>query len=125
LAALWRRPAIAHDLAVAALWLGTADRDQLEAVGTGVEGADDLGGNAHDVPLAQLDRLVVELDATGAGNDDVGLLLDLVNVAVGGDDVGVEALVRDAELGRSEMLAGEADLALGGETGRSDRLATQ
>ena len=46
--------------AVAALGLGAADGDDVEPVGTGLERAHDLGRDAHDVPLAQLEDLVVE-----------------------------------------------------------------
>ena len=40
-----------------------------------------VGATRSDVPLAQLDDLVVELDAAGAGDHDVGLLLRDVAVA--------------------------------------------
>src|SRR5208282_1367242 len=42
----------AHD-AVAVLGLGPADRDDVQPVGTCLEGANDLGRHAHDIPLAE------------------------------------------------------------------------
>lgn len=43
--------------------------------GPGHEVADDFGGDADYVPLAQLDDLVLELDPAGTADGDVGLLL--------------------------------------------------
>jgi hypothetical protein len=40
-----------------------------------------VGRHADDVPLADVDDLVVELDASAAGDDDVELFLRLVLVA--------------------------------------------
>ena len=44
-----------------AFWgLGAADGDDVQAVGPGLEGADDLGSDPHDVPLVKVLDLVVE-----------------------------------------------------------------
>src|SRR4051794_9103321 len=62
--AIGLRPAIGHELAVTTLGLGAADGDHLQPVGPRLESTYDVGSNAHDVPLAQLDRLVVEPDSS-------------------------------------------------------------
>src|SRR5205085_12194752 len=53
-----RPGAVCHD-AVAAFWLGTADRDDLEPVGTGLKRADDLGGDTDYIPATDIPNLVV------------------------------------------------------------------
>src|SRR3954453_16449690 len=60
--AIGLRPAIRHQLAVAALGLAATDGDDLQPIGAALESAHYVRGDAHDVPLAQLERLVVELD---------------------------------------------------------------
>src|SRR3954447_26649197 len=77
-------PAIRDELAVAALGLRAADGDHLQPVGTGLESAHDVGSDAHDVPPAQLDRLVFELDPSRAADHHIGLLLHLMAVPTGG-----------------------------------------
>src|SRR3954453_4458940 len=101
-------PAIGHQLTVAALGLGAADGDDLEAIGTGLESAHDVRSDAHDVPLAQLDRLVVELDPARAADHDVGLLLLAVAVPTGGPAARRVAEVADPKLRGVEELAREA-----------------
>src|SRR5439155_1258692 len=96
--------------AVAALGPIGADRDHLEAVGARLERADDLRREADDVPPAQLDDLVVELDPAGAVDDDVHLLLLAVVVPHRRADAGPVAEVADAEMLRIDVLAGEPRL---------------
>src|SRR5436305_7204876 len=102
------RPAIRHQLAIAALGLGAADGDDLEPIGTSLESAHDVRSDAHDVPLAQLDRLIVELDPPRAADHDVGLLLHLVAVPTGDATFRRVAEVADSQLLGIEELAREA-----------------
>jgi hypothetical protein len=93
--------------AVAALGLGTADRDHLEPVRAGFEATDDRRRDANDVPRPELAHLVVEADAAAARHDDVRLLLLAVGVGERGADVGLEGPQGDAEVARLEVLAAE------------------
>lgn len=52
-----------------------ANADEVEPVRPGFERADHGRSDAQDVPCRELDDLVVEPGTTGAGDDDVGLLL--------------------------------------------------
>src|SRR4051794_22117960 len=106
--AIGLRPAIGHQLTVAALGLGAADGDHLQPVGTGLESAHDMRRDAHDVPLAQLDRLVVEPDPSRTAEHHIGLLLHPVAVPAGGTAAGGVAEVADSELLGIEKLAREA-----------------
>src|SRR3954463_1574529 len=96
--------------AVATLGLGSADCDELQAIGTGLECADGLRRDAHHIPLAELDDLAVNEHPPVAGNDDVSLLLLAVLVAVLAAEVRRIAEVADAEVPRAEVLAAEATL---------------
>src|SRR5256885_1989230 len=82
--AIGPRPAIGHQLTVTALGLGAADGDHLQPIGTCLEATHHVRSDAHDVPLAQLDRLVVELDPPRTADHHIGLLLHPVAVPPGG-----------------------------------------
>ena len=68
-------PKVGDPLGIAAFGLAAADADEVEPVRPGLERADDGGSDAEHVPGRELDELMVELGATRAGDDDVGLLL--------------------------------------------------
>jgi hypothetical protein len=106
------RPAVGDQLAVAVLGPGAADGEHLEPVRTGLEAADDARRDADQVPPGKLQDLVVEPDPAGPAEDQVGLFLDLVPVAVLGAEAGRVAKVTDAELLGAEQAAGEPALDL-------------
>ena len=72
--------------------------------------AHDPGADADDVPLPDVADLVVEPDAAGADDDDVGLLLLAVAVADGVAQVGRVLPVADPDVARAEGVAAEAPL---------------
>ena len=86
---------------------GRCRRDQLEPVRPGLERAHDVRGDADDVPRAEVDDLVVELDPARAADDDVGLLLLAVAMAERRAEAGAVAEVADAEVLGVDVLAGE------------------
>src|SRR4029079_152638 len=88
-------------LAVPALGLRAADGHDVHPVRPGGERAHDLGIDAHEVPLAQLDHLAVEQDLPGAGDHQVGLLLLAVAVAALRAEAGRIAPVADADVARA------------------------
>src|SRR4051794_2290672 len=90
-------PEVGHADAVPALGAVVADRDQLQALGTAFERADDRRRDAHDVPLLELVDLVIELDTAGAADDDVDLFLLAVAVAARRAVVRAVAEVADAD----------------------------
>ena len=90
--------------------LAPADAEQVEPVRAGLERADDRGRDAQHVPGLELDDLVVELRATGARDDDVGLLLLAVAVAERHARARVVGEAADAELGRAQRAARELPL---------------
>src|SRR5437868_14954547 len=73
-------PGWVYEDAVAAVWPIGADGNQFEAVLPGFERPHCRGVDANNIPGAQLADLVVEPDAAGATDDDVGLLLFAVAV---------------------------------------------
>src|ERR1019366_7911383 len=91
-------------------WLGAADSDDLQSVGACLEGAHDLRCNAHDVPLAKLEDLVIQENPTRSGDDDVGLFLLAVAVGHRAAHVGLVAEVPYAEVTRLQVLAAEPTL---------------
>src|SRR5438445_217412 len=76
-------PPVLLDLGVAGAGTRRADREQLEPVGPGLEGARRVLRHAHRIPLAEVDDLVLELDPAAARENDVDLLLRLVPVPEG------------------------------------------
>src|SRR5919197_5053879 len=76
-------PEVWEPLGVAALGLAAADADEVEALWAGLERADHRGSDAQRVPRCELDDLLVQLGATGAGDDDVRLFLLAMSVAPG------------------------------------------
>ena len=58
-----------------------SERDHVHPVRAGLDAASDLGVDPDGVPLADLDDVVLELEAAAAGDDHVDLLLRLVAVA--------------------------------------------
>ena len=83
-------PPALHELAVAVV--AGAEREHLEVgVGAGLERAHHLGRDADRIARPELDDLVVELDAAGAGEHDVDLLGVLVLVPEGLALAGLEA----------------------------------
>src|SRR5438093_12771350 len=73
-----------------------ADNDDLEALRPGLVASPRTGGDAHRVPLLELDDLVVELHPPAPAHDHVHLLLLLVRVAVRKAIAGRDALVAQA-----------------------------
>src|SRR5688572_854479 len=103
-------PEVREPLRVASLRLAAADADQLQPVRAGLERAHDGRRDAQHVPRNELDDLVAELGAAGAGDDDVGLLLLAMPVA---PRHAGSRRVREAahpELARVQGVAGEAPL---------------
>ena len=94
------RPRSRAGNAITGLRLRTADRDELQPVGSGLESPDDLGRDAHHVPLTKLHDLVVEEDATRPGHDDIGLLLFTMAVGHRTAQVGLIAEEADAQVAR-------------------------
>src|SRR5262249_53218266 len=102
------RPLHLAHLTVALLGPRAADREELEPVGPRFERSQDLGGDAHRVPLAQLAHLAVEQDAPRAAEHDVRLLLLAVPVAPRAAVAGPVAPVADAEVAGFQRRAAEA-----------------
>src|SRR4051812_37194876 len=107
--ALVARPPLLQHLAVA---LDVrAGRQQLHAVRAGLELAHRRRRDADDVASAQLEDLVVDLHAAGAGEDDVHLLGLPVTVTESGPLAGVHPVVADADALGADVLADVARLA--------------
>src|SRR4051794_24612649 len=107
------RPGRVGPDAVAAFRLRPAHRDQVEAVGPRFEGAHDFGGHPYDVPLADVLHFVVEPNAAGAADHDVGLLLLTVTVTLRAACAGCVSEVAHAEVSGAEVLATEAPFEAG------------
>src|SRR5688572_29759444 len=90
--------------------VGRADDDDLEALRPGFVAAPGTGRDAHNVPLLELDDLVVELHPPTPAHDHVHLLLLPVRVAVGKAIVGWNALVAQAGVLELERLRCQAEL---------------
>src|SRR3954464_14254926 len=90
--------------------IGSANDDDLEALGPGFIASPRTGRDAHRVPLPELDDLVVELHPPAPAHDDVHLLLFLVRVAVRKSIAGRDALVAQAGLLEFERLGRQAEL---------------
>src|SRR4051794_33548740 len=88
-----------------------AGRQQLHAVGAGLELADRRRRDADDVAGAQVEELVVDLRAAGAGEDDVHLLGLPMAMAEPGPLAGVHPVVGDADAAGADVLADVARLA--------------
>src|SRR3954469_3377774 len=73
-------PPVGRHLGVLVLRVGGAEGQQLGALGPCLQAAHHLARNPQRVPLAQLDDLVVELDARAAADHDVDLFLLAVPV---------------------------------------------
>ena len=89
---------------------GRADDDDLEALRPGLVASPCTGGDAHRIPLLELDDLVVELHPPAPAHDHVHLLLPLVRVAVGKAITGRDALKAQAGLLELERIRGHAEL---------------
>src|SRR5947207_10194717 len=92
--------------------IGSANDDDLEALGPGLVASPRTGRGAHRVPLLELDDLVVELHPPAPAQDHVHLLLLLVRVAVRKAIAGRDALVAQAGLLELERLGRQAELQL-------------
>lgn len=92
-------PDVRDPLGVAALGLAPADADQVEALRTRLERTHHRGGDTQHVPRHELDDLVAELGATGARDDDIGLLLLAMPVAERHAGARLIGEATDAELG--------------------------
>src|SRR5437764_4801298 len=103
-------PPVLRGDAVAAFRPVGADRDHLETVVAALERAYRARRDANDVPLPQLDDLVVELDATGTADHDVDLFLLAMAVAHRGAEAGAVPEVADSEMLGVEMPAREMRL---------------
>src|ERR671918_89583 len=90
--------------------IGSANDDDLEALGPGLVASPRTGRDAHRVPLLELDDLVVELHPPAPAQDHVHLLLRLVRVAVRKAIAGRDALVAQAGLLELERLGRQAEL---------------
>src|SRR5215475_9753384 len=62
--------------------IGRADDEDLEAVRPGLVASPHAGRDAHRVPFAELDDLVVDLHPPVPAHDDVHLFLRLMRVTV-------------------------------------------
>jgi hypothetical protein len=62
-------------------------------------GVDHYGGDAQHIPRCELDDLLIQLGATGAGDDDVRLFLLAMSVAPGHAGTRLVGEAADAELG--------------------------
>src|SRR5829696_4627227 len=60
-----------------------SEDEHLEPVGSGFEAARDARADAYRVERGQLHELLIELDASGAGEDDVDLLRGVVAMGEG------------------------------------------
>jgi hypothetical protein len=96
--------------AVAALWFGAANGDDVEPVWARLECTNDLRSDAHNVPLAKLEDLVIQQYATRSPDHNVGLFLLAVTMRKGAAQVGLEADMADAEITRVEVLPAKAKL---------------
>src|SRR3954454_20657483 len=90
--------------------VGSADDDDLEALGPGLVASPRAGRDAHRVPLLELDDLVGELHPPAPANDHVHLLLRLVGVAIRKAIAGRDALVAQAGVLEPERLGRSAEL---------------
>src|SRR4051794_17842089 len=89
---------------------GRADDDDLEAFRPGLVASPRAGGDAHGIPLPELDDLVVELHPPAPAHDHVHLLLLLVRVAVGKAIAGRDALQAQAGLLELERIGRQTEL---------------
>src|SRR2546430_17041352 len=90
--------------------IGSANDDDLEALGPGLVASPRTGRGAHRVPLLELDDLVVELHPPAPAQDHVHLLLLLVRVAVRQAIAGRDALVAQAGLLKLERRGRQVEL---------------
>src|SRR5947209_9480433 len=90
--------------------IGSANDDDLEALGPGLVASPRTGRDAHRVPLLELDDLVVELHPPAPAQDHVHLLLLPVRVAVRKAIAGRDALVAQARFLELERLGRQAEL---------------
>src|SRR5918992_5861053 len=89
--------------------IGRADDDDLEALRPGLVASPRTRGDAHHVPLPEVDDLVVELHPTAPAHDHVHLLLLLVRVAIRKATAWRDALVAQAGLFELERLGRQAE----------------
>src|SRR5438270_8963124 len=90
--------------------VGRAEDEDLEALRPGLVPPPCTRRNAHDVPLLDLDDLVVEPHPPAPAHDHEHLLLLLVRVAVREPVVGRDALIAQAGLLELERLTRETEL---------------
>src|SRR5205085_6971346 len=90
--------------------IGSADDEDLEALGPGLVASPRTGRDAHRVPFLELDDLVVELHPPAPAQDHVDLLLLPVRVAVRKAIAGRDALVAQAGLLELEHPGRQAEL---------------
>src|SRR5262249_53157138 len=104
---LVRPPPLEH-LGVLVLRVGRAEGEHLGAVGAALHAAGEAGADAHGVPGAELEDVVLELDPGVAVDDDVDLLLLGVAVAEGDAVARRDLEVAQARVLELQRLAGEA-----------------
>src|SRR5260370_13537518 len=90
--------------------VGRAEHEDLEALRTGLVPSPCARRNAHDVPLLELDDLVVELHPPVPAHYHEHLLLLLVRVAVREPVVGRDALIAQAGLFELKRLTRDTEL---------------
>src|SRR5438128_8663748 len=90
--------------------IGSANDDDLEALGPGLVASPRTGRGAHRVPLLELDDLVVELHPPAPAQDHVHLLLLPVRVAVRKAIAGRDPLVAQTGSLELERLGRQAEL---------------
>ena len=95
---------------IALLGLGPTDRDDLQPLGPRLERAHNLRRDAHDIPVVELDHLIIEQHPPRPADDHVRLLLLAMAVRHRAAQVRRVAEEADAEVARVEMLAAEAAL---------------
>ena len=106
-------PEVLDHLRVGVLVAGGAEGEDLGALGAALQSAGQVGRHADGVPGAELDDLVVELDARAAGHDDVDLFLVGVAVAEGHAEARRRLEVAEAGVLELQSPAGEARLEVG------------
>src|SRR6266550_7138676 len=90
--------------------IGSANDDDLEALGPGLVASPRTGRGAHRVPLLELDDLVVELHPPAPAQNHVHLLLLLVRMAIRKAITGRDALVAQPGFLELERLGRQAEL---------------
>src|SRR3954447_20395192 len=112
------RPPVGHADAVAAFRAIGSDRDDLDAFRACLERTDRGRSDPHDIPRAQVDDVVVQLDPARPAHHEICLLLLAVAVAHSAVVAGPVAEVADSEVLRIEVTPREPHFDLGAAVSR-------